>query len=145
MGPNIFFRVEDEDSRARYFGEAGLLAEDTETWVDFDSWNWRLLIQVKRHLKWGNRIPTPFISLYCDEDVAYREARRRVRDRQRNVRVYTINTWRSDEHMEWRNVRILAERLDLDIPEYAWNNSKYEYIFLHHVPDSAVVDCDDKL
>ena len=46
--------------------------------------------------------------------------------------------------MEWRNVRILAKRLDLDIPEYAWNNSKYEYIFLHHVPDSAVVDCDDK-
>jgi hypothetical protein len=33
-----------------------------------------------------------------------------------------------------------AERLDFDIPELAWNNSEYEYIFVHHVPDSAVVD-----
>ena len=39
MGPYIFYRVEDEDSRARYFGEEGLLAEDTKTWVDFDSWD----------------------------------------------------------------------------------------------------------
>lgn len=35
--------------------------------------------------------------------------------------------------------RLLAERPDFDIPERAWNNSEYEYIFLHHVPDSAVV------
>ena len=28
MGPYIFFRVEDEDSRARYSGEEGLFAEE---------------------------------------------------------------------------------------------------------------------
>ena len=143
MGPYIFYRVEDEDSRARYFGKKGLLAEDKKTWVDFDSWDWRLFSQVERHLEWSNRVPTPFISMYSDEGVAYREARRRVRDGKMDVKVYTINMRRSRERRQWRNVRILAERLDLDIPEYAWNNSKYEYIFLRHVPDSAVVDCDE--
>lgn len=46
---------------------------------------------------------------------------------------------RSDERWEYRNIRLLTERLDFDIPERAWNNSEYEYIFLHHVPDSAVM------
>lgn len=139
MGPYIFFRVEDEDSRARYSGEEGLFAEDTDTWVDFKSWDWRLLGQVEKHLDWGNRVPTPFISMYCDEGVAHREAKRRVGEGKKDVRIYKINMRRSDERREYRNIRLLAEKLDFDIPERAWNNSEYEYIFLHHVPDSAVV------
>ncbi|KAF2185814.1 hypothetical protein K469DRAFT_707480 [Zopfia rhizophila CBS 207.26] len=139
MGPYIFFRVEDEDSRARYSGEEGLFAEATDTWVDFKSWDWTLLGQVERHLDWGNRVPTPFISMYCDEGVAHREAKRCVGEGKKDVRVYKINMRRSDERREYRNIRLLAERLNFDIPERAWNNSEYEYIFLHHVPDSAVV------
>ena len=46
--------------------------------VNFKSWDWRLLGQVEWHLDWGNRVPTPFISMYCDEGVAQREAERRV-------------------------------------------------------------------
>ncbi|KAL8929868.1 MAG: hypothetical protein Q9208_001012 [Pyrenodesmia sp. 3 TL-2023] len=143
MGPCIFFRVEDEDSRARYFVDDGLFAEDTDTWVDFRSYDWRLLRQVERHLDWANRVPTPFVSMYCVEGVAQREAERRVADGKRDVRVYTIDMRRSDERREYRNIRRLAEKLDFDIPEPAWNNSKYEYIFLHHVPDSAVVVWND--
>lgn len=139
MGPYIFFRVEDEHSRARYSDEEGLFAEDTDTWVDFGSWDDRLLGQVERHLDWGNRIPTPFISMYCDEGVAHREANRRVREGKKNVRVYKINMRRSDDRREYRNIRLLAEKLDFDIPECVWNNSEYEYIFLHHVLESAVM------
>ena len=96
--------------------------------------------QVKRHLDWGNEDPTPFISMYCDEGVAQREAERRVGEGKNDVRVYEINMRESDERREYRNhVRLLAERLDFDIPELAWNNSKHEYIFLHHVPESAVM------
>jgi hypothetical protein len=138
MGPYIFFRVEDEDSRAQYSGEDGLFAEDTHTWVDFNWWDWRLRGQVERHLDWRNRVPTPFISMYCDEAVAHREVKRRVEEGKKDVRVYMINMRESDERREYRNIR-LAERLGFDIPERAWNNSKYEYIFLHHVPESAVV------
>lgn len=142
MGPYIFFRVEDEDSRARYSDEEGLFAEDTDTRVDFKSWDRRLLGQVERHLDWGNRVPTPFISMYCNEDVAFREAQRRV-GKGKDVRVYKINMRESDERREYRKIRLLAERLDFAIPEHAWNNSEYEYIFLHHVPDSAVVGWND--
>ncbi len=55
------------------------------------------------------------------------------------MRVYKINGRKGDERREYRNIRLLAERLGFDTPERAWNNSEYEYIFLHHVPDSAVV------
>ena len=139
MGPYIFFRVEDEDSRARYFDEEGILAEDKDTWVDFKNWDEGLLGEVERHLDWGNRVPTPSISTYCHEGVALREAERRVRDGKKDVRIYEINMRESDERREYRNLRLLAEKLDFDIPERAWNNSKYEYIFLRHVPDSAIV------
>lgn len=71
------------------------------------------------------------ISVYFDEGVAQREARRRVGDRKKDVRVYKINVRRSDGRREYRNIRLLAERLDFDIPERAWNESEYEYIFLH--------------
>ncbi len=143
MGPYIFFRVEDEDSRARFSDEEGLVAEDTDTRVDFRSYEGRLRDQVERLLDWGNRVPTPFISMYCDEDVAHREAQRRVRDGKRDVRVYEINMRRSDEPREYRNIRLLAETLDLDIPDLAWNNSEYEYVFLHYVPVSVVVYWDE--
>ena len=138
MGPHIFFRVEDDESRARYYGRAGLFAEDTDTWVDFNSWDEDLLSEVEAHLDWGNRVPTPFISMYCNEKVAFREAERRVRAGKKKVRVYEINTRKRDEDMEWRNLRHLADNLGFDIPDCALNNSKYEYIFLRHVPDSTV-------
>ena len=142
MWPDIYFRVEDDESRARYYDEEGLFAEDIHTEVDFDNRGRELYSQVKRHLDWGNRVPTPFISMYCHKGVALREAnRRRANDRKKNVRVYKIDIRESDEHMEFRKVRNLAERLQLRIPESAWNNSEYEYIFLRYVPDSAVVDC----
>lgn len=65
-------------------------------------------------------VPVPVISMYCDEGVSHREAARRVGEGKKDVRVYEINMWENDE-------------LDFDIPEHAWNNLEYEYIFLHHV------------
>lgn len=98
-----------------------------------------MLDQIERHLNWGNRVPAPFISMYCEKEVAEREGNRRVREGKKDVRVYKINMRRSDERREYRNIRRLVERLGSDVPECAWNNSEYEYIFLCHVPDSAVV------
>ena len=103
-GPYIFYRAENEDSRAQYLVEVGLVAEDTDTWVDFFSYDRRLLNQVKRHLDWGNRKPTPFISAYCDEDVAGREAERLVRVGKTIVRFYKIDMRKSDERREYQNV-----------------------------------------
>ncbi len=139
MTPYIFYRVEDRDSRAQYLDQEGIFAEDTNTEVDLFGSSRRLCSQLENHLDWGSRIPTVFISAYCDEEVAWSEANRRVRDGKEGVVVHTIDIRKRDRPVEYRNIRLLAKRLGVWIPECAWNNSKYEYIFLHHVPESAVV------
>jgi len=58
---------------------------------------------------------------------------------EKDVRVCKINMRECDERREYRNIRILAERLNFNIPERAWNNLGYEYNLLHHGLDSAVV------
>lgn len=140
MGPYIFYRVEDHTSRARYIDGDGLLAEDTDTEVNFRRPDLRLISLVERHLDWGNRDPTPFISMYCEEAVADREADRRVRRGKRDVKIYKIIMPKDKrKRVEYRNVRRLAKELEVDIPEHAWHNSECEYIALNHVPESAVV------
>ena len=47
--------VKDEDSRTRYSGEEGLFAEGMDTWVDFESWDWRLLGQVEGTSRLGKQ------------------------------------------------------------------------------------------
>ncbi|KAH0538359.1 hypothetical protein FGG08_005054 [Glutinoglossum americanum] len=109
----------------KYDGE-GLFAEDTDTEVNFGSRDCRLLDHVERHLDWGNRDPTPFISMYrmySDEDVAFVEAERRVRRGKKDVRVYKIDMRESGERTEYRNIRLPAEKLDFDIPEMFSNLS----------------------
>ncbi|KAN0109942.1 hypothetical protein V8E51_006329 [Hyaloscypha variabilis] len=140
VAPEIFYRVEDEDSRAQYVPGEGIFAEDMDTRVHLGGSSRQLRSQVENHIDWGNRIPTIFISTYSNEEVALREARRRVREGKEEVVVYQIDIERS-RPVEFREMRRLAQRLGVEIPDYAWNNSKYEYIFLHHVPESAVVDC----
>lgn len=143
MGPHIFYRVEDEHSRACYIDGHGIIAEDTDTSVNLRKMGESLLNQIAQHLDWSNKHPTPFISTYCEEDVAWREANRRVAAGKRDVRVYKIDTRASNERTEYRNIRRLAENLEYDIPYDAWNNSMYEYVFLYFIPVSAVVGWDD--
>lgn len=143
MGPRIFYRVEDEDSRARYIKRQGIIAEDRDTSVDFRKKGDALLDQIAQHLDWSNRHPTPFISTYCDEWVAWREAERRVTAGKSGVKIYKIDTGARKERTEYRNIRLLAESLDYYIPFDAWNNSKHEYVFLYRIPDSVVVGWED--
>jgi hypothetical protein len=140
MAPRVFYRVEDADSSARYVYGKGIFAADTETVVHFANKGDTLLRQVKQHLHWGNRCPTPFISTYCDESAALREADRRVRRRKKDVTIYKIDMDRTHEHAEYRDIRRLSRELRLNIETNAWHNSEHEWIFLHHVPDEAVVE-----
>ncbi|EOA85396.1 uncharacterized protein SETTUDRAFT_42465 [Exserohilum turcica Et28A] len=136
--PHILYRVEDESSRARYIDDTGIFAEDTDTDVNFTAKTNTLLHLIAQHLDWRNREATPFISMYSDEDVAWREAERRVRTGKQDVRIYKIDTYACEERTEYRNIRLLAKKLGLYIHEEAWNNSMHEYIFLHFVPESAI-------
>ncbi|OSS54036.1 hypothetical protein B5807_01454 [Epicoccum nigrum] len=137
--PRKFWRVEDSSSRACYTEGEGILAEATDTAVSFGRQGTALRAQLRRHLDWSNRRRTPFVSVYSDRRAAWREAERRVAAGKRHVVVYKIDVDCSCERVEYRHVQLLAETLRLRIAYRAWNNSKYEWVFLHAVPDSAVV------
>jgi hypothetical protein len=141
MAPEIFYRVEDKGSRAQYVYGEGIFAEDTNTRVHLGGSTRELCSEVENHIDWGSRIPTIFISTYSNKEVASREARRRVREGKEEVVVYQIDIRKKDRPVEFREMRRLASRLGVEIPDCAWNNSKYEYIFQCYVPESAVVDC----
>lgn len=137
--PRKFWRVEDSRSRACYVEGEGILAEDTYARVGFEVRGAALRGHLARHLDWSNTRATPFVSVYSDEGTAWWEAERRFDAGKRDVVVYKIDVDCSYERVEYRNVRRLAGFLEMEIEDKARNNSKYEWIFLHDVPDSAVV------
>lgn len=139
----IFYRVEDEHSRACYIDRQGIIAEDIDTLVDFGKKGTALREQIAEYLDWNNRYPTLFILTYCEEDLAWREAERRVIAGKRDVRIYKIDIRASNERTVYRNIRLLAKKLDYHIPADAWNNSMHEYIFLYYIPDSVIVGWED--
>jgi hypothetical protein len=135
----IFYRVEDKGSRAQHVSGEGIFAEERDTRVHLGGSSRELRSEVENHVDWGSRIPTIFISTYSNKEVALREARRRVREGEEEVVVYQIDIRKKDRPVEFREMRRLARRLGVEIPDYVWNNSKYEYIFQRHVPESVVV------
>ncbi|KAF2137796.1 uncharacterized protein K452DRAFT_204014, partial [Aplosporella prunicola CBS 121167] len=133
----IYWRVQDEYSGTYYSPGYGFFARDTSSEIDFTR-NHMVHDALAKHLDWGNRCPTPFISVYCDEETAFEEADRRVLRRNGNVTVSKIHTRRSQCPLEYRNVQILAIKHDVWIPERAFHNSKFEYVFLHHIPAECI-------
>lgn len=135
----MFWRVADSRSRACFVEGEGILAEDACARVGFEDGGAALRRHLARHLDWSNTRATPFVSVYSDEETAWWEAERRAGAGKRDVVVYKIDVDCSCESVEYRNVRRLAGNLGLEIEEKARNNSRHEWIFLHHVPDGAVV------
>jgi hypothetical protein len=142
---SLFYRVEDECSQARTTDGRVICSGDRYASVDFKARHGRKLEALGRHvtnhLDWSNRRPTPFISMYNDDTVAFEEAERRKRRGMKNVTITVVDVEKVRGRVQFRNVRwLLAHRLGRWIPEKAWHNSKYEYIFLHYIPDRAVTE-----
>lgn len=139
----LFYRVEDKYSQARA-ADGGIWAGERHAKVDFKATHERkpkaLDRHVMNHLDWSNRRPTPFISMYKDYTVAFEEANRRKRRGMKKVTITEVDVRKVYGKVEYRNVRRLAHRLQCRIPEKAWHNSEYEFIFLHHIPDRAVTN-----
>lgn len=94
------------------------------------------------HLDWTNRTPTPFISVYATYQAAKNEARRIITRGMKEV-IIAIDVGIVCGKEVFCNVRRLAEKLDYGIPEYALNNSKHEYIFVHCIPNPAIVGIEE--
>lgn len=142
MDDDIMFRVEDESSQA-HTTERGVLASVESSGLTFklgdedmrEEFFWAL----HDHVRWSSDAASPFISVYSDWDTALREAQRRVRMGKQHVTI-TVIDGSPDRDLDYRRVRGLASRLGLDIPSKAWNNSKFEIVFLHRIPPHAIVE-----
>ena len=122
QAPHIFYRVEDEDSDARYYPNAGIFAGARVIDINLNPYkDPSLHEEVERHLDWRNRISSPFISVYSDQEVACKEAERRVKDGKMNVRLRVIDTMQFDQNscLEYRRLRRLAKKLGLYIEKNA--------------------------
>lgn len=138
-----FYRVEDEHSQAvttpgkgiSAAGRAGInLGATYGNQAEELRWN------LQNHLDWSSNYKSPFISAYDDEDVAFSiaEGRKEKLGRQ-HVTVTKIDVSKVHGQVEFRELRPLAERLGVWIPDKAYHNSEREWIFLHDIPDEAVV------
>ena len=94
---------------------------------------------VENHLDWQNKNPSPFISVYSDERRAEIEARRRVRDGHDDVFIWEIDTNEAKNVAQYRNLRRFAKKSGIWIPDFAWDNSEYEWLFLNQIPEAMIV------
>jgi len=137
----MFFRVQDEHSRAQYLNSEGIFAEDQSTSMTFNIRMHYRSIQdeIEKHLDWANRDPTCLISTYARQDVAEEQARLRINRGREEVVIFVIDTAQGIGGAQYRNLRPLARKVNFQIPDQAWNNSKYEWIFLEQIPDHMIV------
>ncbi|PYI24067.1 hypothetical protein BO99DRAFT_125580 [Aspergillus violaceofuscus CBS 115571] len=121
------FRVESDHSRTRMIEGVGIRSEGDQ-WVPFEPRDRRershLQGEVLPHLDWGNREPSAFISSSSDREWAFRDAKRRQRAGERNVRVLMIyaprlGTFRSREG-HWVTVMKLDTWLDVAKTDLPW-------------------------
>lgn len=136
----MFFRVQDEHSRAQYDFD-GIYAEDQSSSMTFNiqMHHGNIRDEIEKHLDWANRNPTCLISTYARQDVAEAQARRRIDRGREEVVIFVIDPAREPGGAKYRNLRMLAEKVDFQIPDQAWNNSEYEWIFLEQIPDHMIV------
>jgi hypothetical protein len=145
MGGIHCWRVEDDSSIACYSHRNGIWAGDIVP-VSFsgksENERQQLAFWLSLHLVWGNRIRTPFISVYNNRGRAEQEAARRVDARKSNVVIYKIRVpdWDNSRRVpvEFRKVRKLTSALGVEIPAQAYHNSEIEFVFLHHIPEKYI-------
>ena len=136
--PLVFFRVQDDRSQTQYYKHSGILSRN-QSHASFDPRVPETLESIQDHLDWASREPSAYNSVYSDETTAFEEAKRRLANGHEDVEIVEIDTRQGHEMIQYRNVRRMADRYGIWVPEKAWNNSKHEWLFLHRVPDSMIV------
>ncbi|USP82259.1 hypothetical protein yc1106_09533 [Curvularia clavata] len=133
------YRVEDRTSWARYVEGEGIWAKMRQGDLSFWFLSHRFFRPAfKGHLYWRSGLASPFISAYASLAAAEREAMRRHKAGMQNVTIYKINVHAGPESLQYRYVPGLAEKLGVCIHERAKHNSTFEWVFLYHIPASAV-------
>jgi hypothetical protein len=144
MSSTYQWRVQDRSSRARWIPHRGIHAGLVRSGVDFYPRQRRQVARFKGHLgnhtDWYNIEETPFISTYNSYKAANAEALRRIRSGKKDVIIICIDVTRAHGKVQYRNMRDLAKKWGVRIPSRAWHNSEFEFVFLHRIPDSAIIE-----
>lgn len=144
MWSTLQWRVEDSCSRAQWIPYRGIHAGLVRSGADFNARRRRQVALLEQHLcnhaDWYNRQETPFISTYNSYKAANAEALRRIRSGKKDVIIICIDVTRAHKKIQYRHMRTLAKKLDVTIPPRAWHNSEFEFVFLHHIPESAITE-----
>lgn len=140
----FFYQVRDEDSQSVRIPGKGIFAMG-RAMMNLDARYGReaqvLKWNVENHLDWNSDYISSFMSTYDNEDVTFDIAyRRKKKLGKQHVSVVVIDVWEVYGQVEFRKMRPLAKRLGIRIPNKAYNNSKHEWIFLHDIPQDAIVD-----
>ena len=140
--PSELYRVHYSGSRTAFSTEQGFEASDTTTTFGPGELN-ELKQAIEKHFTWGCRDPLPFISLFSDRSHAEnwdcKEPWRGYGNSEGDWALHTIST----THLESKNffkLSDLVEKLYLEIPEGAKQHIHGAFIYLHHIPATAIVE-----
>ena len=135
--PRFLYRVFDNESVSRFHDENGFEAGNPQG--KFSRHPYWAKYVVQRHMHWGNRRRTPFISVTASLAKANDYAEQRLARGYHDVSIAKIDTaiFRSHGGIHY-HMATLVKRTHAHIDPRAWNYS--EYLCLRHIPREAVIE-----
>jgi len=133
----VVYRVFDDESVSRFNEADGFVAGNPDGAFNRHMRGAKYVIQ--RHMRWGNRRPTPFISVTDSRAKAVHYARQRRELGHGGVSIAKIDTaaLRTSGVIVY-HMATLVKRTGAHIDPVAWNY--FEYLCLHRIPHEAVID-----
>jgi hypothetical protein len=134
--PRFLYRVFDDQSVSR-LDEDGFAAGNPNGGFNHKKYWAKYVIQ--RHMHWGNRRPTPFISVTASRAKAVHYARQRQELGHSDVSIAKIDiAVLRDSGVIIYHMATLVKRTGAHIDPVAWNYS--EYLCLRNIPREAVIN-----
>jgi len=135
--PQFLYRVFDDNSVSRLDGIDGFVAGNPGKAFSPNRYWAKYVIQ--RHMRWGNRRPTPFISATSSRAKAVHYARQRQELGHGDVSIAKIDTAAlRASGITTYHMATLVKRTGAYIDPVAWNYS--EYLCLRYIPREAVIE-----
>jgi len=135
--PRFVYRLYDDQSVSRFDEVDGFVAGNPNAAFNRNRY-WAKYV-VQRHMRWGNRRPTPFISVTASRGKALLYAAQREKNGHRDVSIAKIDTAKLlASGVTFYHMATLAKRTGARIDQVAWNYS--EYLCLWYIPREAVVE-----
>ncbi|CAG8258034.1 unnamed protein product [Penicillium olsonii] len=139
-----FWRVTSASSVAQFHPREGFKAPNETDRITLDPQNEReakmLLDHTTRHLEWGNRIPTSFISTYINDRPAKHEAQRRVQAGEEDVILWEMELDEDvEDEIEYADMYLMARELGIRIKDNAFHNARHEVVFVDLIPRRCFV------